>query len=124
MLLAIGAFGFAAEALLADLPLDAVQLTDALERLSTGLRLNVLGALKPSARMAPALGMGDAGLLGVAHIGTVAIAEQHIVLTGRVPEPLANMNGCSRGKVEKDKIASAAGIAPDRPALFRTGGRS
>jgi hypothetical protein len=69
--------GLALELVLSNVILDLVQRRDLRERLAGGLGLRVLGLEDAAPGVGPALGVGDADLLGIGHIGPIPVGQQH-----------------------------------------------
>ncbi len=79
--------GVPVEPQLPDLLLDGIETLHQREHVGDGLGLGGLGVEERAARMRPAQRVGNAGLLGIALVGGIAVGEQHgAVLRGQAED--------------------------------------
>ena len=70
-------FGLTRELAFAELGFDVINGLDMLECFSDAGGLGVLGFKEGAARMCPALGMRQSGLLGITLVSGVAVTDEH-----------------------------------------------
>ena len=102
---------------LGDMGLDGVDRTDLVQRLGRSFRFDVLGLDEFTPGVRPALAMGNAGDLGIALIGGIAVGEQRAIFHHGHAQYLVHMFGAAGfAKGKADLVA----FAIDRPeiALF------